>query len=49
MKTEVKGKFLMNHRKEQLSQLIRAYYHDGVGHVGIPTAIPSSKSVYGHF
>ena len=39
MKTEVKRQFLMNHRKEQLSQLIRAYYHErGWTTSGIPTA-----------
>ena len=39
MKTEEKRQFLMNHRKEQLSQLIRAYYHErGWTTSGIPTA-----------
>ncbi|MCX5857129.1 MAG: aldehyde ferredoxin oxidoreductase C-terminal domain-containing protein, partial [Deltaproteobacteria bacterium] len=39
MKTDVKRQFLMNHRKEQLSQLIRAYYHErGWTTSGIPTA-----------
>jgi aldehyde:ferredoxin oxidoreductase len=39
MKTSDKRQFLMNHRKEQLSQLIRAYYHErGWTTSGIPTA-----------
>jgi aldehyde:ferredoxin oxidoreductase len=39
MKTSEKRQFLMNHRKEQLSQLIRAYYHErGWTTSGIPTA-----------